>query len=434
MKTFHVKTYGCQMNKHDSERISGLLSSAGYLLESDIERADIIVFITCCVRKHADDRLYGNVAALKKLKTINPSTIIAVGGCLAQNDKDRMYEKLPHVDIVFGTYNQEGLLGLIEKAADGRRVLSVGEEDQELTKPKALRESRFHAWVPIAIGCDNFCTYCIVPYVRGHERSYPIKGIVEDVTDYVSDGVTEVTLLGQNVNSYGRDLYGETRFSELLGELSGIAGLERIRFTTSHPKDLSLDVIDIVREKASICSHFHLPVQSGSNKILEAMGRGYSREKYIQTALKIRSSIEDVSITTDIMVGFPGETDQDFLDTLELMEEVGFDQAYTFIYSEREGTRAAGFTDKVPKEIKDERFRRLVELQDRLCLESNTALLGKKAKVFVEGKAKKGKLRLTGRTDTNKLIHFSGDESLIHDYVDVRINGAFSFYLVGEII
>ncbi len=434
MTTFHVKTFGCQMNKHDSERVAGQLSTSGYKPIDDIEEADIIVFITCCVRKHADDRLYGNVDMLRSLKKKKPSTIIAVGGCLAQKDNNRMFEKLPHVDIVFGTYNQEGLIDMINEVRGGGRVLNVSEENIGLSISPALRQSKVHAWVPITIGCDNYCSYCIVPYVRGPERSYPIESIKKAVSDYVGEGVKEVTLLGQNVNSYGRDLYGKPRFTQLLDNISNTEGLERIRFTTSHPKDLKEDVIDIVKEKRSICSHFHLPVQSGSNRVLGDMKRGYSREKYIETALKIRSSIDDVSITTDIMVGFPTESEEDFLDTLDLVERVSFDHAYTFIYSEREGTEAANFKDEVAKEVKNDRFNRLVELQNKHCLESNKALVGRKLKVFVEGRGKRGKQNLSGRTDTNKLIHFSGDDTLINRFIDIKVDEAHSFYLEGEIV
>lgn len=432
MQTFHVKTYGCQMNKHDSERVSGQLVAAGFKQTSDIEKSDIVIYLTCCVRKSADDRLYAHVADLKSLKKRNPKMIIAVGGCLAQKDKERMYEKLPHVDIVFGTYNQSKLIDLVNEAVSGKKVLSVDEDISSESRPQALRESRIHAWVPITVGCDNFCTYCVVPYVRGPERSYELETIINDISDYVDDEVKEVTLLGQNVNSYGRDLYKETMFAELLDRASQIKGLERIRFMTSHPKDLSDDVIRIVSLRENICSHFHLPIQSGSNRILRDMNRGYSREEYIDTAQKIKEFVDDASLTTDIMIGFPGETEEDFNDTLDIIKRVGFDRTFNFIFSERDGTKAAEFEGKIEKAVKNDRFNRLVEMQNDLSLKSNRGLIGTEVNLFVEGRSKKGVAMLTGRTKTNKLVHFSGEDNLIEKYVDIKIKEAYSFYLIGE--
>lgn len=429
---FIIKTFGCQMNKHDSGRLAGLLSENGYQETLDLNEAKIVIFNSCCVREHADDRLYGNVAALKEFKEGKPELVLAVGGCLAQRDGQTLQERLPHVDIVFGTDNHTRLPQLIQAARQGRKICDTSTNGPAISSIKAKKNHDYHAWVQIISGCNNYCSYCIVPYVRGPEKSRNLEEITAEVTTLVSEGVIEVTLLGQNVNSYGRDLYGEPKFATLLQSVADIPGLRRLRFTTSHPKDLNDEVIDVVGTRKNICPHFHLPVQAGANRILKSMRRRYTREQFLELAAKIREKIAGVSLTTDVMIGFPGETEEDFQDTLALFSQVKFDQAFTFIYSKRQGTRAALMPDQVPHKIKKERFQRLLDLQNSICLANNEALIGNNFELYVEGVSKKGRYNLKGRTQTNKLVHFIGDEDLINSFVEVKIVKAFSWFLIGK--
>jgi len=429
---FIIKTFGCQMNKHDSGRLAGLLSENGYQETLDLNEAKIVIFNTCCVREHADDRLYGNVAALKELKAEHPELILAVGGCLAQRDGQALHERLPHVDIVFGTNNHTRLPQLIKLARQEQKICDISNNAASISSVKAKKTNDYHAWLEITSGCNNYCSYCIVPYVRGPEKSRTSAEIITEVGELISEGVIEVTLLGQNVNSYGRDIYGKPEFAALLRDVAEIKGLKRLRFTTSHPKDLSRGIIEAVSANKNICPHFHLPVQSGSNRILKLMKRRYTREQYLELASVIRDSIPGVSLTTDVMVGFPGETEADFNDTLSLFSQVRFDQAFTFIYSKREGTRAALMADQIPMDIKKKRFQRLLDLQNSICLANNEALIGKRFEVYVEGRSKKGEYNLMGRTKANKLVHFVGDVGLINSFVEVGIVKAFSWFLIGE--
>ena len=422
------------MNKDDSERITGLLRLEGYSSCEDESVADLFIFNTCCVRESADRRFYGQAAALKQLKEERPALLIAVGGCLAQMDGDIVLKKLPHVDIVFGTHNVGELPNLIKEVENERQSrceIKTSSSDFTGDLP-AERKSRWHAWLPIMVGCDNFCTYCIVPAVRGREKSRPKEILINACRALVDDGVEEITLLGQNVNSYGRDLYGETKFAELLTEVASVKGLKRVRFTTSHPKDLEEKIIDIVASEKSICSHFHLPLQSGSDSILKLMGRRYSAASYLRLLERIRSKVDDVSITTDIIVGFPNETEEDFLATLDVVKTAKFDQAFTFKYSARPGTAAAHFENKISDEVVKDRFDRLLEAQNLNSYESNKQMLGKTVRVFIEGMSKKNVHPLAARTDSNKLVHLDGGRDLIGKTVDVRINEAFTWFLIGE--
>ena len=434
MKTFVLKTFGCQMNKDDSERITGLLRLEGYSPCEDESVADLFIYNTCCVRESADKRFYGQAAALKQLKEERPALLIAVGGCLAQMDGDTVLKKLPHVDIVFGTHNVGELPNLIKEVENERQSrceIKTSSSDFTGDLP-AERKSRWRAWLPIMVGCDNFCTYCIVPAVRGREKSRPKEILINACRALVEDGVEEITLLGQNVNSYGRDLYGETRFAELLTEAASVKGLKRVRFTTSHPKDLEEKIIDIVASEKSICSHFHLPLQSGSDSILKLMGRRYNAATYLRLLERIRSKVDDVSITTDIIVGFPNETEEDFLATLDVVKTAKFDQAFTFKYSARPGTAAANFENKISNEVVKDRFDRLLEAQNLNAYESNQRMLGKTVRVFIEGMSKKKVHPLAARTDSNKLVHLDGGRDLIGKTVDVQINEAFTWFLIGE--
>jgi tRNA-2-methylthio-N6-dimethylallyladenosine synthase len=423
------------MNKHDSEKIAGLLVANGFKVATSKEEADIIVYNTCTVRQHAENRLVGNVASLKALKRKRPEVIIAIGGCFAQQEQEKIFEKLPHVDIVFGTKSIPHLPELIKKVYTGKQHICLADMDgSAINSLPRLRQEKHHGWVSITTGCNNFCSYCIVPYVRGREISRSLEEIVAEVKQLVADGVIEVTLLGQNVNSYGADLYGESQFANLLRRLNEIKGLQRIRFTTSHPKDLSMEIIKAVAECERVCEHIHLPVQAGSTRVLKAMNRKYTKEQYLELIAQLYENIPGVSITTDIMVGFPGETEKDFEDTLEVVREARFDSAFTFIYSPRRGTLAARMPDQIPREVKIERFNQLVKLQNSITLEKNQALIGEIVEILVEGESKKDKSMLTGRTRTNKVVNFPYQPGLLHSIVKTRIKEAHTWSLTGELV
>jgi tRNA-2-methylthio-N6-dimethylallyladenosine synthase len=407
MKTYMIRTFGCQMNKHDSERVAGLLDEMSLTAVQDAADADVIVFMTCCVRENADERLRGQVSSLKVLKTgRGEGPVIAVGGCIGQRDGERLLEQLPHVDVVFGTHNIARLPVLIESAYAQRlpQVETFEKGSDFASDLPSRRERPWHAWVPITVGCDNFCTYCIVPYVRGRERSRPLEDIVLEVQGLVEDGVLEVTLLGQNVNSYGRDLYGSPRFAETLRAVAA-TGVQRIRFATSHPKDLSPQTILAMAEEPAVVPYLHLPVQSGSNRILEAMNRVYTRESYLALVDSLYAAMPGLALSTDIIVGFPGETDQDFEDTMNVVGRARFDQAFTFIYSPRSGTPAASMSDPVPRDITQGRFDRLVESVHGSALAKNRILVGTEQQVLFEGPSKRDGGVLTGRTPGNKVVH-----------------------------
>ncbi len=406
MKTFSVRTFGCQMNKHDSERVAGLLTSSGMTPALPAEDPDLVVFMTCCVRGNADERALGQVASLKVLKSSHPEALIAVGGCIGQRDGESLLRQIPHIDIVFGTHNIGRLPELIARAevSDTPVVEVLDSSDDFVTDLPSQRERAWHAWVPITVGCDNHCTYCIVPYVRGPERSRTMDDVLDEAARLVDDGVKEITLLGQNVNSYGRDLYGEPRFAEILERVAS-TGVARVRFATSHPKDISPETIRVLAETEQVCPYLHLPVQSGSNRILEAMNRRYTREQYMKLVDSVYAQVPGIAMSTDVIVGFPGETDRDFEDTLELVEHGRFDQAFTFIYSPRDGTPAAQLEERVPREVSQERFDRLIEVVHRSAQTKNDAVVGQTVDVLFEGTSKRDENMLTGRTATNKVVH-----------------------------
>ena len=408
-KTYFITTYGCQMNEHDSERMAGMLESEGYVLADTPENADVVLFNTCCIREKADTRLYGNLGHLKPVKDAKPGMKIVVGGCLAQKDRSAIQARAPYVDVVLGTHNLGSLPRLLKEADDGPAFEIL---EQTETVPSALparRNSPWHAWVSISIGCNNSCTFCIVPAVRGREISRRMGDIVREVEELVDDGVVEVTLLGQNVNSYGRDLDGTPMFSRLLYALDEIEGLQRVRFTSPHPKDFRDDTITAMAECRTVCEHIHLPVQAGSDRVLKLMKRAYTRSRYMEKLAKVRDAIPNVAVTTDIIVGFPGETDDDFNATMSLVEEAEYDGAYTFQYSSRPMTEAADMDGHLPKAIVQERFDRLVSLQERISYERNVAAIGRTEQILVEGASKKDARRSTGRTRSNKLVHFEGE-------------------------
>jgi tRNA-2-methylthio-N6-dimethylallyladenosine synthase len=437
-KSYWIRTFGCQMNEHDSERMAGLLEVQGYRPAASAADADVVIFNTCAIRENADNRLYGNLGAIKQLKRERPDLKVVVGGCLAEKDREVVVEKAPWVDVVFGTRNIEALPGLLAQAErQGVPVVEFSETLQVF--PSALparRGSTIHAWVAIQYGCNNSCTFCIVPSVRGREASRRLGDVLGEVADLTAGGVVEVCLLGQNVNSYGRDVYGTPRFADLLLALDGIPGLRRVRFTSPHPKDFREPVARAMAESSVVCEHLHLPLQSGSTRLLKEMKRSYSRERYLEKVTLARRTVPGLALTTDIIVGFPGETEEDFADTLSLVEEVGFDAAYTFQYSPRPGTVAGSRLDQIPKAVVQERFDRLVAAQERASLARNRASVGETVEVLVEGPSKKEAGKATGRTRTNKLVHVPNPHGELGEgaFADVRITAAAPHHLEGELV
>ena len=442
-KTYHIRTFGCQMNLHDSERVAGVLESCGCILVPTPEEADIVCYMTCCVRENADTRLYGQVSAMVSAPT-PPSgrRVVCIGGCIAQRDGERIREHVPNADVVFGTSALAAVPELVAQAFehDGHElVVDTAEGGRGFSADLPTRRATsFSAWVPIMSGCDNFCTYCIVPYVRGREASRTFESIVAECAHLVDAGVREITLLGQNVNSYGRDRYGAPRFDELLRAV-GETGISRLRFTSSNPKDLTEDVIRAMAETPAVMNHLHLAVQSGSTRVLRAMNRSYTREEYLDLARRLRSAIDDLALTTDIIVGFPGETEEDFEDTLSLVREVAFNAAYTFIYSRREGTPAAKMVDDTPREVIQERFERLAALVADLAHEANERDLGRVTEVLVEGTSKKDGGVLVGHSPKMQTVHFplpaghAADE-LVGTFCDVRVERARTWSLAGSLV
>lgn len=435
IEKFYIETFGCQMNEFDSERIGYLLETCGYLRTNDLNSAKIILINTCSVREKADNRLYGHLGNLKSLKINNPDTLICVGGCTAQSLKEKIIKEFPYIDIVFGTKNIKNLPDLIKKRRQTNKSICETEilknYDSEIFNFK--RTFKFKAYLPITIGCNNYCSYCIVPQVRGEEMSIPMNLIIKKVENLISEGVCEITLLGQNVNSYGKDLKSPENFAKLLDNLSKIKGLKRIRFVTSHPKDFSKNIISVIKQNSNIMRHIHLPLQAGSNKILKLMNRKYTREDYMNLYRSIRSELPDCSITTDIIVGFPGENEGDFCRTLDLVKNLRFDRAFTFIYSKRKGTVAEKIPDNVTLNIKKQWFKELVELQNLISLEQNKKMVGLKFEVLVEGFSNKKDGQLKGRLENNTVVNFNGDKELIGKLVPVKIKDAKSFYLSGEL-
>ncbi len=442
-RTYAIRTFGCQMNEHDSERIAGLLESDGLVPAASDDEADVIVLNTCCIRENADNKLYGHLGHLKSLKDRRPDLQIAVAGCLAQKDRDQIQARAPHVDVVFGTHNVHRAVDLLHEAATTGPVTEILEatvlEDHEAF-PSALpvrREVGHAAWVTIQIGCDNNCAFCIVPAVRGPEISRDMDDVVAEVAALAEQGVTEVTLLGQNVNSYGRDGAGQPRplFAPLLRRVGAVEGIRRVRYTSPHPKDIRDDTIAAMAETPTVCEHLHLPLQSGSDRILAAMHRGYTGERFLGKVAAARAAIEDLAVTTDIIVGFPGETEDDFAATLEVAAEARFDGAYTFIYSPRPGTEAAERVDQyVDRDVVGERFDRLRVVIDRTVRAANEARIGRIEEVVVEGPSRTDPDLVTGRTRQNRLVHFRPAEPLRPGtYATVEVTRAGGHSLRGEL-
>jgi tRNA-2-methylthio-N6-dimethylallyladenosine synthase len=435
---YFIRTYGCQMNENDSEKLAGVLEEEGYQPATELEDADIIILNTCCVRENAELKVFGKIGQLKQFKRENPELIIGICGCMMQEDHvvEEIKEKYSHVDLVFGTHNIHHFPQLLQEAKqDKNPLVEVWDDSKELISDMPVQRTDEHkAKVTIIYGCDNYCTYCIVPYVRGQERSRPAEDIIQSIRDLVADGVKEVMLLGQNVNSYGMDLNRDIDFADLLEEINQINDLERIRYMTPHPRDFTDKLIDAMSNLDKVCEQFHIPVQSGSNRILKEMNRGYTREDYIELINKIRAKNPNAAISTDTIIGFPGETEEDFQKTIELYNELQFDMAYTFKYSKRSGTPAAKRENQIPEELKKERLQYLMDLQSDISARKNKELVGETLEVLVDGTSKNNSDKLSGRTRTNKIVIFDGDENLTGQLVNVMIKKAHSWTLFGKLV
>lgn len=431
-----INTYGCQMNVHESEKIAGILTGMGYSEGSDESRADIIVYNTCCIRETAEQKIYGHIGKVKKYKKANPDIIVVLCGCMTQQDgvADQIKQSYPYVDIVLGSSNLDKLQEAIGQIIDGRKKFvntdfNIAAED---TLPQ-VRTSAPNAWVNIIYGCNNFCTYCIVPYVRGRERSRSIESVLAEVKSLLAEGYKEITLLGQNVNSYGHDLKDGTNFATLLCAIGSLPGKFRLRFMTSHPKDLTDDVIEAVAKYPNICNYIHLPVQSGSDDVLRRMNRKYDRKHYLELIEKIRRAIPDVGITTDIMVGFPGETEQDFCDTLDLVRKAEYSSAFCFVYSRRKGTPAYDMPNQIDDDTKRQRITKLLAEQNKITRKISKSMHGKTYEILVEGRGK-GEDVYCGRTESGRLVNVHSKTNIIGEFVDVVIETSASATLWGKLV
>ena len=434
MKKYMIMTFGCQLNENDSEKIAGMVENLGYEKTDDLSKCDLVVFNTCCVRENAEERLFGKIGEIKKLKE-ERGTIIAIGGCMMQEEHilEKIKKSYKYIDLVFGTHTlnkfEEDLKKIIEEKKKIRDVIDIDGEVIEGLPIK--RNDKFKASVSIMYGCNNFCSYCIVPYVRGRERSRKKEDILKEVESLARDGYKEITLLGQNVNSYnGGDEY---KFSNLLYDVCKIDGIERIRFISPHPKDFTDDVIKAIKDNKKISRIVHLPLQSGSTKVLKEMNRKYTKEQYLALAEKMRKEIPDILFSTDIIVGFPGETEEDFENTLDVVRKMNYEQIFMFIYSRRVGTVADKMENQIPEEIKHERFERLKKLYDENVSKNNEKFIGKVEKILVDGESKNNENMLTGRNDANKVIIFEGSKDLIGKMINVKITEEHKWYLKGEV-
>ncbi|MCD8040400.1 MAG: tRNA (N6-isopentenyl adenosine(37)-C2)-methylthiotransferase MiaB [Clostridia bacterium] len=433
---YHIVTYGCQMNVHDSEKIAGMLKELGYESTQKIEEADIIVFNTCCIRENAENHAYGNIGMLKKLKAANKNLIIAVGGCMPQQigKADVLHKKFPYVDIIFGTHNLNDFKNLILKKRESKKAVVeiVGGNGDVCEGDNPYRTSYPNAWVNIMYGCDNFCSYCIVPYVRGRERSRQPQNIVAEAKQLIADGYKEITLLGQNVNSYGKGIDGAS-FPSLLKQIAEIEGKFRLRFMTSHPKDFSEELVKVIASYGKICNNVHLPVQSGSDRILKAMNRRYTSAEYLKKIEILKKYIPDCTVTTDIIVGFPGETEEDFRATMDLVKQVGYSSAFTFVYSPRQGTKAAAMENQVPEEVSKARIMELIELVNSLTRVQSAGYVGKTCEVLCEGYDDKKDMFL-GRDEYGRMGYFKCENNPIGQFVNIKVTEANGISLYGKII
>lgn len=435
-KKFYSLAMGCQMNAHDSEKLEGMLDEMGYVRTDEETDADFIIYNTCCVRENAELKVYGKLGWLKHYKKENPDAVVALCGCMMQQDSvlQTIRQKYRHVDLVFGTFNLYKLPELMKTREESQStVFDIWQEHQEVVEDlPSIRHFPYKASVNIMFGCNNFCSYCIVPYVRGRERSRNPEDILEEIRKLVADGVKEVMLLGQNVNSYGKTLEHPITFAELLRQVNAIEGLERIRFMTSHPKDMSDELIAAMKECDKVCKNLHLPFQSGSSAILKKMNRHYTKEGYLELVRKVKEAMPGITLSTDIIVGFPGETEEDFLETLDVIRQVRYCTAFTFIYSKRTGTPAATMENQVPEDVVKERFGRMLDVLNPIVHEVTQEQVGKVLPVLVEECSKQDAGILTGRTEQNTLVHFAGDAALIGQIVPVKITENKTFYVIGE--
>jgi len=436
-KYYHTITFGCQMNEADTEVLHGLLEALGFCYTELKEEADLLVIVTCAVRQKAEEKVSTLLGRLRSWKKEKTDRILAVGGCMSQQEEvaDYIKRKFPYVDIIFGTHSLAYFPDLLKEAGESKTT--VVDVEEKYTTREGLpvqRKSSFQAWVPIVYGCNNFCSYCVVPYVRGRERSRNFHEIIKEVRKLGQEGYREITLLGQNVDAYGKDLPEGQDLVSLLQELNQVESINRIRFLTSHPRDFSKGIVCSVAELDKVCEHFHLPLQSGSNRILKKMNRGYSRKHYLELVDYIKDIVPEAAITTDLIVGFPGETEEDFTETMDMVEKIRFDAAYTFVYSPRRKTPAAKMEDDVSPDIKKERIMHLVERQKEIGWEINCNLEGSTLEVLVEGVSKEDNEKLTGRTRTNKLVHFEGPSSLKGKLCLLKINQAKTWHLQGELL
>ena len=436
--TFCVTTFGCQMNARDSEKLVGILEQIGYVEEANEDKADFVIYNTCTVRENANLRVYGRLGQLKKVKSKNPHMMIGLCGCMMQEPEvvEKLKKQYKYVDVIFGTHNIFKFAELLATRYESERmVIDIWKDTDKIVEDLPNeRKFSFKTGVNIMFGCNNFCSYCIVPYVRGRERSRDPKAIIREIERFVADGVVEVMLLGQNVNSYGKTLAEPMTFAQLLQEIEKVEGLERIRFMTSHPKDLSDELIEVMSKSKKICKHLHLPVQSGSTEILKQMNRRYTKEQYLELVRKIKTAIPDISLTTDIIVGFPGETEEDFLETMDVVKQVRYDSAFTFIYSKRTGTPAAIMENQVPEDVVKDRFDRLLNEVQKISAEVCCVHEGTTQDVLVESKNDHDETLVTGRLSNNLLVHFKGDESLIGKIVTVHLQECKGFYYIGEMV
>lgn len=438
-KKYYTITYGCQMNESDTERINGQLEELGYRPAEEMEDADIVIMNTCSVRQNAEEKVYGKIGEIKKLKDKNPDMLLGIAGCMAQENKGKLIERMPIIDFVIGPYHIHDLKDIVSKEnARGDHVVKTERNPhsvEDYSELKSVRKSKIFAWVPIMQGCNKFCTYCIVPYVRGREISRTIDDISNEIQTLADEGYKEVTLLGQNVNSYGLDFRNGTDFGDLIRAIDKIDGIERVRYMTSHPRDMTFEMIDAMAESSKVVRHMHLPVQHGSNEMLKKMNRGYTIEHFKELLSYVRSKMPDIVVTTDLITGFPGETEEMHQETLALLKEVRFDSAYTFIYSPRTGTPAARMEDQIDSDTKHRRLQELMDVENEISLELNKEMEGKTYSIIVEGPSKQDPMNWYGRTSGNKMILFPYKEGIsVGDIVDVKVDTAQTWVLKGELI
>lgn len=432
LKHAHIITYGCQMNAHDSEQMAGLLQAAGYALTAEPAQADVILLNTCSIRARAEHKLYSHLGTLRQFKVNHPGLIIGVCGCVAQQQGEAIFKQSPHVDLVLGTKAIPRLPALLQALETAPRVLDLGEYAWEEERPQMFRECRFKAFLTIMRGCNNFCAYCVVPYTRGREESRPAADIVDETRRLAQDGVLEITLLGQNVSSYADPAQRVAGFPELLAAVHAVEGLQRLRFVTAHPKDVSPALVEMMAKLPNVCEHFHLPCQAGADRVLQLMNRRYTREWYLSRVQLLRETLPQIALTTDIIVGFPGEREEDFQQTLTLLEEVRYDGIFAFEFSIRPNAQAGTFPEQVPEAVKNERLQRVIDLQNRIGLEKNTTLIGKTLEVLPELINPRFPGTLTGYTRTNHLVIFPGTADLFGQFVPVEITAARPFRLSGR--